>query len=176
MSLPVRECGLKSDNLQLTSFTKSSLPVRECGLKLEDGKTGGTLRFVTPCAGVWIEIHNYYTKRYPKYVTPCAGVWIEIAQSSVLMKFVSVTPCAGVWIEICQKLPHIAATTCHSLCGSVDWNTMHHRWIQAIYMSLPVRECGLKSHLSLLFALAEIVTPCAGVWIEIPTILKPLLL
>ena len=36
-----------------------------------------------------------------------------------------------------------------------------------IVASLPVWECGLKSHLAWPFVLAETVTPCVGVWIEI---------
>ena len=33
--------------------------------------------------------------------------------------------------------------------------------------SLPVRECGLKLRLPLLTLILSLVTPCAGVWIEI---------
>ena len=41
-------------------------------------------------------------------------------------------------------------------------------------MSLPSRECGLKSHLCLSTMLHSSVTPLAGVWIEICTRLRPL--
>jgi len=55
-------------------------------------------------------------------VTPCAGVWIEIESVTEKIIKVLVTPCAGVWIEIRDSL---SITT----------------WL----LSLPVRECGLKS-------------------------------
>ena len=35
------------------------------------------------------------------------------------------------------------------------------------YESLPTRECGLKSRAIIIFIVALIVTPYAGVWIEI---------
>ena len=55
-------------------------------------------------------------------VTPCAGVWIEILTGASFSDHLSVTPCAGVWIEI-ERL-HKRAHNC--------------------FVSLPVRECGLK--------------------------------
>ena len=55
-------------------------------------------------------------------VTPCAGVWIEIYLMGKSTLTNSVTPCAGVWIEI----------------FSIVANAPQR-------LSLPVRECGLKS-------------------------------
>ena len=101
--------------------------------------------FVTPLAGVWIEICvfiyfwigvrslplrecglKWYQFRYIhswQRVTPLAGVWIEIMGSPHFSQGVSVTPLAGVWIEICH----------------INFLTSRHK-------SLPLRECGLKSH------------------------------
>ena len=55
-----------------------SLPLRECGLKsaLSFGQFGRTI--VTPLAGVWIEIFVAKKIRIHFFVTPLAGVWIEI--------------------------------------------------------------------------------------------------
>ena len=55
-----------------------SLPTRECGLKSER-EFLEYLRFkVTPYAGVWIEIFVSGDFIYTKIVTPYAGVWIEM--------------------------------------------------------------------------------------------------
>ena len=54
-------------------------------------------------------------------VTPLAGVWIEIMLQWMANWRVSVTPLAGVWIEISPVFA-----------------------IETQYMSLPLRECGLK--------------------------------
>ena len=55
-------------------------------------------------------------------VTPYAGVWIEILQHICLFQQRIVTPYAGVWIEIDVEKPREEAV-----------------------LSLPTRECGLKS-------------------------------
>ena len=55
-------------------------------------------------------------------VTPYAGVWIEIRSQCHTIICYTVTPYAGVWIEI-------------SICAVMERLTL----------SLPTRECGLKS-------------------------------
>ena len=55
---------------------------------------------------------------------------------------------------------------CHSLRGSVDWNVRWEIRICKEILSLPSRECGLKSTWSLNTRDGEWVTPFAGVWIE----------
>ena len=76
-------------------------------------------------------------------VTPLAGVWIEIRETFFFKKSLVVTPLAGVWIEILL------------ICRTI-----------LIYMSLPSRECGLKSLLNSVIYILGLVTPLAGVWIE----------
>ena len=71
-------------------------------------------------------------------------MWIEICQTSGISANPEVTPYAGVWIEILYALI---------------------RFI--ISLSLPTRECGLKSSGFSSDASTVIVTPYAGVWIEI---------
>ena len=55
-----------------------SLPSRECGLKSAEGKWLIQHPDVTPLAGVWIEIYDRLYKVWQDMVTPLAGVWIEI--------------------------------------------------------------------------------------------------
>ena len=100
---------------------------------------------VTPLAGVWIEIKCTIAAAIRNYVTPLAGVWIEIMFFREHVSKNSVTPLAGVWIEM-------------SLQKSVSYRYL---------MSLPLRECGLKSGCAWGYVPAPGVTPLAGVWIEI---------
>ena len=105
---------------------------------------------VTPCVGVWIEIKRsviWSTRTWslpvwecglkfqstPGFVicinvTPCVGVWIEILKLSSHQQLSHVTPCVGVWIEISVCLHCMPWSTCHSLCGSVDWNRITTTW------------------------------------------------
>ena len=95
------------------------------------------------------------------------------------------TSFCSVWMNI------VVCFCCHSPCGSVDWNTPEFAiipnatavvtplagvWIEIparpkdiawVSTSLPLRECGLKSVLSVLSPIKFPVTPLAGVWIEI---------
>ena len=56
LSLPVRECGLKSGMAAGKIPGRGSLPVRECGLKSHLLRHLWYPHPVTPRAGVWIEI------------------------------------------------------------------------------------------------------------------------
>ena len=58
MSLPTRECGLKSELTVFVVSPSPSLPTRECGLKFCKIRYGFVTFKVTPYAGVWIEIEN----------------------------------------------------------------------------------------------------------------------
>ena len=77
-----------------------SLPLRECGLKSERLSLSNTTFAVTPLAGVWIEISNSLSRFQLNQVTPLAGVWIEILAISQFQQAALVTPLTGVWIEI----------------------------------------------------------------------------
>ena len=74
-------------------------------------------------------------------VTPCAGVWIEIKKVREFIFPTSVTPCAGVWIEIAKIYRTRSEQT----------------------MSLPGRECGLKSHLAVDWCLGASHSLCGSV-------------
>ena len=82
-----------------------------------------------------------------------------------------VTPRAGVWIEISPGL-HIHPSP-QSLpvreCGLKLEDTVNKTVITA---SLPVRECGLKYLLFYILLRCNLVTPRAGVWIEIASSLS----
>ena len=84
---------------------------------------------VTPYAGVWIEINGNSWVDTGINVTPYAGVWIEIRFHSHPRYIPNVTPYAGVWIEMKQNRLKV---------GQI--------------LSLPTRECGLKSVLILMGA------------------------
>ena len=71
-------------------------------------------------------------------------MWIEIPLTFAIGYGNLVTPYAGVWIEI------------FALC---IFNQMP--------VSLPTRECGLKSRKKTVTMRVSAVTPYAGVWIEI---------
>ena len=58
LSLPSRECGLKSAGKTLKEVEDLSLPSRECGLKFREVESG-MWEGVTPFAGVWIEITTH---------------------------------------------------------------------------------------------------------------------
>ena len=119
-----------------------SLPTRECGLKSCRTNSFNYMVYVTPYAGVWIEICIIFFYKFsnrslptrecglkffhlPKEsylypVTPYAGVWIEIVSSVVVSSAETVTPYAGVWIEIGVVREYNYTEYSHSLRGSVD--------------------------------------------------------
>ena len=76
-----------------------SLPTRECGLK-SLSVPSKLFSFVTPYAGVWIEMPGHAVCDAALFVTPYAGVWIEICRYLLFASISIVTPYAGVWIEI----------------------------------------------------------------------------
>ena len=166
---------------------------------------------VTPFAGVWIEIMPPSVLYLGLIVTPFAGVWIEMYRVKSVFNIIDVTPFAGVWIEIlcrCQtedgvhtSLPsrecglksvktcakvtnpchslrgsvdwnyhcHVAVvvTNSHSLRGSVDWNINPVRyWHESVVT--PFAGVWIEIFLWLLCDKSPYVTPFAGVWIEIP--------
>ena len=55
-----------------------SLPLRECGLKSVACRAIREWDLVTPLAGVWIEMLQWEQRNIVMKVTPLAGVWIEI--------------------------------------------------------------------------------------------------
>ena len=131
--------------LVLTSLY-SSLPSRECGLKF-------LCLFPFPSC---------------LFVTPFAGVWIEIIQNICL---VCIIPGHSLRGSVDWNISPYAWSKngrCHSLRGSVDWNCGIVIILLPFPLSLPSRECGLKLFLSYQKLTMPVVTPFAGVWIEIP--------
>ena len=114
------------------------------------------------------------------------GVWIETFSVNIILKYYIVTPYVGVWIETAITvtrpgnapsllmwecgLKHlyrhlIQPLTCHSLCGSVDWNTY------CVFVSLWCWSHSLCGSVDWnksveLIKKSIIVTPYVGVWIE----------
>ena len=122
---------------------------------------------VTPFAGVWIEIEDIENMLKEALVTPFAGVWIEIQITQKKRNMCHVTPFAGVWIEIAIRTI-FDSKCCRSLpsreCGL---KYLSYLLCFILWPSLPSRECGLKSVPFVLLLSPFVVTPFAGVWIEI---------
>ncbi len=121
LSLPVRECGLKSAFYCIPGSNMWSLPVRECGLKFLVQYITPSAFHVTPCAGVWIEIHTHLPCKPNVIVTPCAGVWIEISLLTLSIGLLTSLPVRECGLKS-DRRP----------CNPSN------------ALSLPVRECGLK--------------------------------
>ena len=77
-----------------------SLPLWECGLKSDVSNNVNRFVSVTPLVGVWIEITQHGNNFLILCVTPLVGVWIEIFFRCQLSCRFLVTPLVGVWIEI----------------------------------------------------------------------------
>ena len=80
---------------------------------------------------------------YPADVTSLAEVWIETKQASSRACKATVTSLAEVWIE-----------------------TKNYCILERIYLSLPLRKCGLKHDSFALGVNVPCVTSLAEVWIE----------
>ena len=78
-------------------------------------------------------------------VAPCAGAWVEIRPARGWGSPTAVAPCAGAWVEI--------LTEDNEPIG--------------FYLSLPVRERGLKFAYTGNAIRGTLVAPCAGAWVEI---------
>ena len=116
---------------------KQSLPSRECGLKFKGQVADYKQKYVTPFAGVWIEIH-------------------PIGQCSQSLS------CHSLRGSVDWNLTHCSSSVwqlCHSLRGSVDWNHQCRYLISIRSMSLPSRECGLKSCSPLIFVQVYLSLP-----------------
>ena len=84
MSLPLRKCGLKSQDSIDQARSKLSLPLRKCGLKLFLDPSAKGLA-VTSLAEVWIEIVTGSLAHPCHIVTSLAEVWIEISGAGDLV-------------------------------------------------------------------------------------------
>ena len=166
MSLPSRECGLKLQTFCAWDLLHPVTPFAGVWIEIEaDGKRIANLN-VTPFAGVWIEIVVCLGFIRLGTVTPFAGVWIEIIDFSDACISNKVTPFAGVWIEIFlifhkqSAVPSLPSREC-----GLKYSTV--QLVFEFRKSLPSRECGLKSPTPHIFTKIQLVTPFAGVWIEI---------
>ena len=120
MSLPSRECGLKSPDVLDRVAAYNVTPLAGVWIEIALALAGLALLRVTPLAGVWIEIISLTWNRPTNSVTPLAGVWIEIGSRQLQLSFVRVTPLAGVWIEMVLMIGGWLGIRGHSPRGSVD--------------------------------------------------------
>ena len=122
---------------------KLSLPSRECGLKSplhcpSAQNRGHSLRGSVD----W----NAFTAmaKHQDSVTPFAGVWIEIHQIECLTTDISSLPSRECGLKYILTSSLFKISCSHSLRGSVDWNCVRFTALENQLMSLPSRECGLK--------------------------------
>ena len=126
----------------------SSLPVRERGLKFSVCVPIKDLADVAPCAGAWVEIAAFRRLPFQRPVAPCAGAWVEIFSSFPWRPpFFRVAPCAGAWVEMWSvsgrsRQPGVAP------CAGAWVEILSARLPFQGMRSLPVRERGLKYHVS----------------------------
>ena len=189
LSLPTRECGLKSLT-RLLSCQRGHRHSLRGSVDWNKDKGWKILTFwVTPYAGVWIEISlsRLFSINSMSLPTRECGLKFSVAEAHhhprrhslrgsvdwnqslmliCLYQWELVTPYAGVWIEIVITSIFFSAHSCHSLRGSVDWNllivnNLHQLLRHSLrgsvdwnYFDTPAKYQG-------------IVTPYAGVWIEI---------
>ena len=76
---PLAGVWIEIGKLEYKSIALMSLPLRECGLKSSPPCIHTLLTRVTPLAGVWIEMVTANSESNGYNVTPLAGVWIEIS-------------------------------------------------------------------------------------------------
>ena len=150
-----------------------SLPVRECGLKFRlPCKNPPRAYCHSPCGSVDWNWNPRFTRRREGCHSPCGSVDWNNAKWYYFKWIYCHSPCGSVdWnnITFWTNKPR----TCHSPCGSVDWNEINlvgcewsivtpraGVWIEITFiydakmgsqLSLPVRECGLKSPHCLLY-------------------------
>ena len=144
-----------------------SLPSRECGLKSSWNARPLTKSSVTPFAGVWIEICSAVDNVSQSFVTPFAGVWIEMILNlplyGILVASLPSREC-GLKLELPLQIRQSDWSLPSRECGLKSYKRQDASVLQ---LSLPSRECGLKSSEFLANPPAPFVTPFAGVWIEI---------
>ena len=163
-------CGSVDWNLSLpqkTCSADSSLPLRECGLKYFLSFLSPLYLGHSPCGSV-----DWNTTLGADFVLkilslPLRECGLKLFLQKRKRQDGSVTPLAGVWIEIIKTTTSTIFYWRHSPCGSVDWNTPRVIASPIPTMSLPLRECGLKSFRDWTCKKGATVTPLAGVWIEI---------
>ena len=167
LSLPSRECGLKWCFNEPISFPCSaSLPSRECVLKFLYRYIATIPPIVTPFAGVWIEISICRIISLASLSLPSRECGLKSADLPIRSGCPSVTPFAGVWIEI---RPVLCISTAILSLPSRECGLKFKRegGYLDLAQSLPSRECGLKFFFIACCKYLRIVTPFAGVWIEI---------
>ena len=142
-----------------------SLPSRECGLKsLYNRIVSGNL-LVTPLAGVWIEMgiicvrENIHVLSLPSRECGLKYIW---AHESCVTN--GVTPLAGVWIEIWLPSGPPRPVRCHSPRGSVDWNRLKAKYISRLALVTPLAEVWIEINKLLSIAVWAVIVRITTSW------------
>ena len=126
VSLPTRECGLKSLWLFVIDQQPSSLPTRECGLKYQNTHLWPLLYSRHSLRGS-VDWNRKIWQLLPwGIVTPYAGVWIEIEITPYISSRSESLPTRECGLKYYYNTIENMLTSSHSLRGSVDWNF----WVQ----------------------------------------------
>ena len=99
-----------------------SLPLWECGLKFSFVYQNVIAQLSLPLWECGLKFPCIFLVPLRFHVTPLVGVWIEIVKNIHYQNNPFVTPLVGVWIEI----------------------SLANIFPQAVLVSLPLWECGLK--------------------------------
>ena len=96
MSLPLRKCGLKSQDSIDQARSKLSLPLRKCGLKypVKTAKTAAGESL--PLRKCGLKSISSVTDRSVNTVTSLAEVWIEIRSARPCLQAPGHFPCGSV--------------------------------------------------------------------------------
>ena len=97
-----------------------SLPSRERGLKSAEVQKLFDYNPVAPLTGAWIEIENRVATAKLMQVAPLTGAWIEIRLCWRHWKEFMVAPLTGAWIEIENRVATAKMMQRRSPHGSVD--------------------------------------------------------
>ena len=150
MSLPSRECGLKSFEIETFLKELESLPSRECGLKLSVVTSiPGSTQSVTPFAGVWIEIERVVRGKRAGWSLPSRECGLKLKILAFAVFFAMSLPSRECGLKSRLLYRVLVANFVTPFAG--------------VWIEIPVSgKCGIFSG----------VTPFAGVWIEIEKKMK----
>ena len=144
----------------------SSLPLRECGLKSCKHLTLSHQGEVTPLAGVWIEIEPVRANTVQESSLPlreCGLKCYYTTYSDSWQLSLPLRECGLKYYKFCTS-PCREWSLPLRECG-LKYLAAQYRLLDPV--SLPLRECGLKFLVAETKARLLLVTPLAGVWIEI---------
>ena len=166
LSLPLRECGLKYGSKWGAFWPAWSLPLRECGLKCRSSDMHMKGYLSLPLRECGLKFQFPVSFLLPYRHSPCGSVdWNQRTIADRANKNCH-SPCGSVdWNQRIRC--KCFRTLRHSPCGSVDWNWIADADTQRFWGHSPCGSVDWNCESIFIFAITKLVTPLAGVWIEI---------